>query len=194
VADLEQVGINVLMAGDASVGAHVKIFQIAHAGGDAVGVGKVAPRMRAQPLVGRPMAAFAGDTDAVVNLRRSLRWRNFMKRSMTRRASSVRRGRAQLESFGHDLRAPRGERGVGAGMKILPRPNDKLVAITGRPSMTTGGAASLCAEESWNRCCFVRLCGNWNSDQNSDENEDETKSRLMGRVRWTETGVWIMPA
>jgi len=147
---LKQVSIEMLMTGHARVGPHIEIFQIAHAGGGTVSMRKVRPRVRAQPGFAGAMTAFAGNTRSVVNSRRSLCREEIVKRGMTGRASAIGRRRAERESFGHDLGATCGERRIGAGVKILPRPDDKLVAIARRPSVTTAGTARLRPKEFWN--------------------------------------------
>lgn len=52
---------NRLMAGDAGVCAGVKIFQVAHTGGDALGVGIIGARVGAKPMFRGTMAGFAGN-------------------------------------------------------------------------------------------------------------------------------------
>lgn len=53
-----------LVASDAGIGADVEIFQVAHASGDAVGMGIIRPGVGAQPVFGRAVTAFAGDAFA----------------------------------------------------------------------------------------------------------------------------------
>ncbi len=57
----DEVGVDILMAGDAGIRAHVKAFQVAHAGADAGGVSPIGTRMAAEPGARGTVAAFAGN-------------------------------------------------------------------------------------------------------------------------------------
>ncbi len=49
------------MAGDAVVRADVEVFQIAHSGVDAIGMGEIGSRVTANPVLCGTMATFAGN-------------------------------------------------------------------------------------------------------------------------------------
>ena len=55
----QNVSVDILMAGDASVGAHIKISQVMHPGADACCIGPIGPGMATQPRFGRAVTTFA---------------------------------------------------------------------------------------------------------------------------------------
>ena len=98
-------GIDVLMAGDAGVRPDVKIFQIAHSGGDAVCVRVIRPGVGADPIFSRAVAAFArdafGDGGAVAELFGG----NRRERRMADGAARALGGIADFQNLRQPLRA-----------------------------------------------------------------------------------------
>ena len=62
VAGLKEGEGDGLVAGDAGVGADVEIFEVAHAGEDAIGLCVIGAGVGAEPVFGRAVARFAGDS------------------------------------------------------------------------------------------------------------------------------------
>ena len=117
------------MAGDAGIGAHVEVAQIAHAGGHPRVVIPVGARVSAQPASGGAMAAFAGN--AFVRMRGSGEpaGRDGLEGRMTRGAARARLCRRYSEALGDSLRARIEQDGMRLGVKVLLAPGDVLAAL-----------------------------------------------------------------
>lgn len=139
-----KVGVNVLMAGDTCVRTNVKIFQVAHSGGDAKFVRVVRPCVRADPILRRAVTVLA--RDAFLNFevsRFSVIW-NRLDWCMTDRASVALRRVFNFQNVGDAFGARGCERGDGAlMMKITLRPDSELPAGFSRAAVTTTRAATL---------------------------------------------------
>ena len=119
VARFQNVSVDILMAGDASVRAHIKISQIVHAGGRAHRVGPIGASMAAEPRFGRAVTTFAGN--AFVRARGGCQasLSNRLKRRMTNGAAGVRLRLRDADRFA-DAGRPRVQQNcVGAGVKIF---------------------------------------------------------------------------
>src|SRR2546421_5385123 len=116
------------MAGHTGISSVIKISQIAHACGYPLGMRQIWPCMRAQPERGWTVAVFAGNPVFWLQFCRGLGGGNLVYRRVTNRAPAILAGLVQLESLGDLVRAATGQSGKGAGMKVLPLPDDDLVA------------------------------------------------------------------
>ena len=74
-----------------------------------------------------------------------------------------------FQFFGDLIGAAASERGEGAGVEVLPLPDDELVVGGARASVATGGAAGGRAEE----CCGGRkaVCGSNSLQRKSGQKE-----------------------
>ena len=143
---LENVVVNILVAGDAGVGADVKVLQVAHSRGGAVGPGVIFPRVRTQPVFRRTMAAFARDTFTHLEKFAAKILGNRLQRRMAGSAARVYGGILDVERVGDLLRPRGGERGRRTmRMKIFLRPDEKLISFAA--AMATG--AGIRAEKFW---------------------------------------------
>ena len=164
---LEQRLRNDLMARHAVVGADVKIFQVAHSGGGAVGARPVGARVRAQPFLRRAVAAFAGDAFADLEIFTAQIFRDFMQRCVAGGAARIRRRVFDLQRVGDLFGARGGERGGRPlRMEILERPGEELILLRAAAAVAAGTGAGIRAEKGRRR---VRAAGCAGRKKNSGE-------------------------
>ena len=119
VAGLKNVGIHILMAGDATVGSDVKILQIPHAGMDAVLMREIRASMGTQPIFGTAVATFARNTQRGIDELAQFSGRNCKERRMADDAVVVVGGVADLQGLRDAGGASHGESREGWGVKIV---------------------------------------------------------------------------
>lgn len=138
MARLQQVGRKILVAGDAGVGADVKVAEIAHAGGDASIVGPVETRVSAQPATGGAMAGLTRNSFVRMCGLLEPAGRDGLERRMTDRATSARLRRRDTKAFRDPFRARIEQDRKRLGVKILLAPGDVLAPLGSRAAVTTG--------------------------------------------------------
>jgi len=148
VAGFEQSSLDTLVAGDASVGAHVEVLQVAHAGKYTIGMCPVGPRVRAQPALCRTMTTFAGDSFARLESFPALGLWNVAQRRMARGAAALHCGVLDPQSLG-DLFGARGGESCKRALrvKILQGPDQELILVLTAAAVAGRAAAGGGAEE-----------------------------------------------
>lgn len=137
-----------LMATGAGVGADVEILEVAHPGVGAVGGRPIGAGVGAQPVLGRSVAAFAGDAFAGFEVFSTLRHGHGVEGRMAGDALRVGGGVLHTECGGYLPGARGGEGGGGAlGMGVLERPDEELVLLVAPAAVAAGGAARGGTEE-----------------------------------------------
>ena len=106
------------------------------------------------------MAAFARNAFARFEIFAAPIFRHFVQWRMTSRATRVRRCVFDLQRVGDLLRARGRERGGGTlRMKILQRPDEKLILILPAATVTTGIGAGIRAKKFCRRLATMRCAG-----------------------------------
>lgn len=144
----EDVGVHVLVAGHAGVGADVKVLQVAHPGVDAVGVRVILARVRTNPVLRRAVAVLA--RDAVGNLHgvSAVFGGDGLHRCVADGATRGLRGIAELQRLRDAFAACRGERGERAlVMDIVFCPDGVLTALVVRAAVAAARGTGLRAEK-----------------------------------------------
>ena len=174
---LENVRVNILVARDTSVGADVKILQIAHSRRRAVGARVIVPRVRAQPIFRRAVAAFARNAFADFEIFAAQIFRHFVQRRVADGAARVGGRVFDVQRVGDLFRARGRERGERPlRMKILQRPDEKLVLILPAAAVATGIRAGSRAEK-FGRC--FRAVRRARRKKNSGEKKQRRGDKLF---------------
>ena len=161
---LENIGVHILMARDANVGADVKILQVAHPGGGSVGAGVIGPRVGTQPVLRRPVTTFAGNAFAGFEVLAAQIFRHAIQRRVADGAARIGGCVLDVQSVGDLLRARGGERGRRTlRMEILERPDEKLVLVRAAAAVATGAGAGIRAEKLCRRVRAPRRAGRQNN-------------------------------
>src|SRR6266545_8121892 len=148
MAGLLHVAVHILMTRHAGVGANVEVFQIAHAGADAVFVTPIGARVRAEPILGGAVTAFTGNPFADARFLVQLTGPQGVEWRMTNRAPPALRRIADVQDSSDALRAGGFQRRVRPQVvKILRGPHRVLVPGVSRSAMATAGTAASRAEE-----------------------------------------------
>ena len=156
----ENVGVNILVARDAGIGADVKILQIAHSRRRAIGTRVILARVCAQPIFRRAVAAFTRNAFARFEIFTAQIFGNFVQRRMTSRAAGIGRRVFDLQRIGNLLRARGRKRGGGTlRMKIFQRPDEELALILSATAVAAGIGARIRAEKFWRRFDAMRGSG-----------------------------------
>ena len=147
VTRFQNVSVDILVAGDARVRAHIEISQVMHAGGHARRVSPIGAGMAAQPRFGRAVATFTRHAfiGACSGCQASLS--NRLKRRMTNGAARVRLRLRDADRFTDASRPRIQENGISACVKIFLRPSDVLAPFFAGAAVTTGRSASNRADE-----------------------------------------------
>jgi len=147
VTRFQNVSVDILVAGDARVRAHIEISQVMHAGGHARCVSPIAAGMSAQPRFGRAVATFTRHAFIGACARCEPTWSNRLKRRMTNGAACARLRLRDADRFTDPSRTRIQENGIRARVKIFLRPRDILAAFFAGAAVTTGRSTSNRADE-----------------------------------------------
>lgn len=170
VAGGGEVGIDVLMAGDAGVGADVETFEVAQAGANAGGVGPIGAGVTAEPGAGSAVAAFAGDGLLRLDGGEALGGGDGLEGGVAGGAAGAGLGGGKGEGIGDALGAGVGEDGVAAGVEVALLPGDELAAFFAGAAVATGGAAIGGADEAGG---FEWALGGLDGERGGKEGEEE---------------------
>ena len=119
VTGFQNVSVDILVAGDARVRAHIEISQVMHAGGQARRVSPIGAGMAAQPGFGRAVATFTRHAFIGACARCKPTWSNRLKRRMTNSAARARLRRRDTDCFADPGRTRIQQNCISAGVKIL---------------------------------------------------------------------------
>src|SRR5690606_35255524 len=137
-SDGDELRGDVLMAGDAGVGAGVEVVKVAESAGDFLGVGHVGAGVAAQPFAGRAVATDAGNAFGGAGVgaeEGGLHGGRGLGGCVAGGAAGVGGGVGYAKGFGHAGRAGGGQGGVGAGVGVAPTPDGVLVMLFGGPAV-----------------------------------------------------------
>src|SRR5437868_2576756 len=134
----QNVGLDILMTGDAGIRAHVKASQIMHPGADSRGISPVGSRVSAQPRFSRAVTIFARHSFIRSRARRETSRLDRLERRMANRATCARLRLRNANRLADSRRTRIEQNRERAGVKILLRPGDVLAAFFARAAVTAG--------------------------------------------------------
>lgn len=144
----QNVGIDILVTGDASVGTDIKISEIVHARADTGRVSPIGASMSAQPRFGRAVTIFARHAFVRTRARGQSICGHGLKWRVTNCAACARLRLGEAKRFA-DPRGARVEQNrVSPGVKIFLRPGDVLAAFFTGATVATGRFTTDGADES----------------------------------------------
>lgn len=185
MAGFQNVGVHILVTGDAGVRAHIKISQIVHTRAHARRVSPIGARVAAQPRFGRTVTTLARNAFVRMRGRLEATLRYGLKRRM---ADGAARARLRFVNSNRlcDSRRTRVEQNrVSAGVIILLRPGNVLASFFARTAMTTRRFA---ADRADKLCVAVarllHLCGN--SENGGKKNDNRNRSKHVRQINIAE--------
>lgn len=182
MAGVEEGQRDGLVAGDAGVGADVEIFEVAHAGEDAIGLCVIGAGVGAEPVFGRAVATFAGDAFGDAETFAAERFGNIAQGCVAGNALLIGGGVFDLEG-GADLFGARGgECGEGAlMMKVARGPSEILILMRAGAAVAAGTCAGIGAEKFWAR--FGIRFGRDDGQEQLEKSESRDEAPLHRSVR-----------